>query len=83
MLGVNWYPLASLYVLFSSKPKSEQLQEYPGALNFVTDAWSSPNHRAFVVWTVHIKHDGHPLSFLLDIMEVAEVSSCFLLTRRH
>ncbi len=29
-----------------------------------------PNHRAFVVFTVHIEHDGKALAFLLDLLEV-------------
>ncbi|KAF8173556.1 hypothetical protein K438DRAFT_1610677, partial [Mycena galopus ATCC 62051] len=49
------------------------LEEYPGRLSFATDAWTSPNHRAFVAWTVHLQHEGHPLVFLLDIYEVPEV----------
>ncbi|KAJ7275136.1 hypothetical protein C8J57DRAFT_1062643 [Mycena rebaudengoi] len=49
------------------------LQNYPGQLNFATDAWTSPNHRAFVAWTVHLHHEGTPLAFLLDIIEVPEV----------
>jgi hypothetical protein len=49
-------------------------QDYPGRLHFATDAWTSPNHRAFVAWTVHLEHDGHMLTFLLDVMEVAEAS---------
>ncbi|KAJ7683870.1 hypothetical protein B0H17DRAFT_941394 [Mycena rosella] len=49
------------------------LEEYPGRLSFATDAWTSPNHRAFVAWTVHLHHEGHPLVFLLDIYEVPEV----------
>jgi hypothetical protein len=39
-------------------------------LNFATDAWSSPNHRAFVAFTVHFEQDGVPLSFLLDFVEL-------------
>ncbi|KAJ7714304.1 hypothetical protein B0H14DRAFT_3523058 [Mycena olivaceomarginata] len=50
------------------------LQEHPGQLSFATDAWTSPNHRAFVVWTVHLPLDGNPLSFLLDIIEVPEIT---------
>lgn len=49
-------------------------QNYPGRLSFATDAWTSPNHRAFVAWTVHLQHEGQPLVFLLDIYEVPEVS---------
>jgi len=31
----------------------------------------SPNHKAFVAVTVHLKHDGQPISLLLDIIELA------------
>jgi hypothetical protein len=34
------------------------------------DAWSSPNHKAYVVVTVHFEQDGIPVSMLLDIVEV-------------
>ncbi|KAJ7781894.1 hypothetical protein DFH07DRAFT_728889, partial [Mycena maculata] len=49
------------------------LTEYDGRLSFATDAWTSPNHRAFVAWTIHLQHKGEPLVFLLDIFEVPEV----------
>ncbi|KIK90253.1 hypothetical protein PAXRUDRAFT_152033, partial [Paxillus rubicundulus Ve08.2h10] len=42
-------------------------------LHFAMDAWTSPNHWAFVVWTVHLEHEGKMFSFFLDIVEVAEV----------
>ena len=35
------------------------------------DAWSSPNNHAFVAQTVHFEHNGTPMAFLLDIVEVA------------
>ncbi|KAJ7220152.1 hypothetical protein GGX14DRAFT_354645, partial [Mycena pura] len=54
------------------------LMEYDGRLSFTTDAWTSPNHRAFVAWTVHLQHEGEPLVFLLDIFEVPEVCLCRL-----
>jgi hypothetical protein len=47
------------------------LQEYEGALSFGTDAWTSPNHRAFVAVTVHFEKDGESICMLLDIVEVA------------
>ncbi|KAJ7705728.1 hypothetical protein B0H14DRAFT_2415906, partial [Mycena olivaceomarginata] len=63
------------------------LTEYDGRLSFATDAWTSPNHRAFVAWTVHLQHNGEPLVFLLDIFEVPEVRLLclyfFLLTCFH
>ncbi|KAF8130495.1 hypothetical protein K438DRAFT_1643689 [Mycena galopus ATCC 62051] len=49
------------------------LENYNGRLSFATDAWTSPNHRAFVAWTVHLQHEGQPLVFLLDVFEVPEV----------
>ncbi|KAE9399593.1 hypothetical protein BT96DRAFT_820371 [Gymnopus androsaceus JB14] len=52
---------------------NQLLQNYPGRLNFATDAWTSPNHRAMAAWTVHLQHEGEPLVFLLDIFEVPKV----------
>lgn len=34
------------------------------------DAWTSPNHRAFVAVAVHLQYKGVPISFPLDIVEV-------------
>ena len=48
-------------------------KEYDGALNFATDAWTSPNHRAFVAVTVHLEQKGVPLCLVLDVVEVAQV----------
>lgn len=48
------------------------LKEYDGRLSFATDAWTSPNQRAFVAITVHFEHKGEPISMLLDIVEVAK-----------
>ncbi|KAF8232955.1 hypothetical protein L208DRAFT_1215482, partial [Tricholoma matsutake] len=47
------------------------LQGYDGALNFATDAWMSPNHKAYVAITVHFKQNGVPVAMLLDLVEVA------------
>ena len=51
------------------------LQEYEGQLNFATDAWTSPNHKAFVAFTIHFAHEGTPVSMLLDLVEVAKSHS--------
>ncbi|KAG0692591.1 hypothetical protein DFH29DRAFT_817383 [Suillus ampliporus] len=48
-------------------------QEYEGKINFTTDTWTSTNHRAFVAVSVHLEHNGVPLSLPLDIVEVAKV----------
>ena len=50
-------------------------QEYPGALSFATDGWTSPNHKAYIAVTVHFEKDGVPVSMLLDIVEVAQLHS--------
>ena len=51
------------------------LQDYDGALNFAMDAWTSPNHKAFVAFTVHMEHEGEPVSMLLDLVEVVKLHS--------
>ena len=51
------------------------MQEYEGALNFTTDAWTSPNHKAYVAFTVHFEHEGSPMLMLLDVVEVAKSHS--------
>ena len=57
------------------KRVAKMLQEYEGQLNFATDAWTSPNHKAFVAFTVHFAHEGVPVSMLLDLVEVAKSHS--------
>ena len=51
------------------------LQDHKGGLHFSTDAWTSPNHRAFVAFAVHFEQNGVPISLLLDFVEVAEVGN--------
>lgn len=50
-------------------------QTHKGALNFATDAWTSPNHKAYVAVSVHFENDGVPIAMLLDIVEVARSHS--------
>jgi hypothetical protein len=50
-------------------------KEHDGTLSFATDAWTSPNHKAFIAVTVHLEIDGVPLCLLLDIVEVAKSHS--------
>jgi hypothetical protein len=47
-------------------------QEYDGWLSFAIDAWSSPNHKAFIAITVHLLRDGEPLRLVLDVIELAK-----------
>jgi hypothetical protein len=51
------------------------MQQHDGALSFATDAWTSPNHRAFIAFTVHLEAQGEPLSFLLDFVELPKSHS--------
>ncbi|TFK79414.1 hypothetical protein K466DRAFT_472998, partial [Polyporus arcularius HHB13444] len=60
---------------------SGMLRAYPGRLHFATDAWTSPNHRPFVAFTVHLEVNGATLSVLLDIVEVAKSHSGVNLAR--
>jgi hypothetical protein len=53
--------------------KLTKSKEYDGDLNFATDAWTSPNHQAFVAVTVHLEQNGVPLCLILDVIEVAQV----------
>jgi hypothetical protein len=62
----------------SRKRINTLLNEHKGLLHLATDAWTSPNHRAFVGWTVHLHHEGHILTFVLDILEVPEVCCHFI-----
>ncbi|KAG1812877.1 uncharacterized protein BJ212DRAFT_1275930 [Suillus subaureus] len=48
-------------------------QNYDGELNFVMDAWTSPNHRAYVAVSVHLEHKGQPFSMILDIVKLPKV----------
>jgi hypothetical protein len=50
---------------------AKMLQSHEGDLNFATDTWTSPNHKAFVAVTVHFEINGVPMTMLLDLKEVA------------
>lgn len=39
------------------------------------DAWTSPNHKAYVAVSVHFEKEGVPVSMILDIVEVARSHS--------
>ena len=44
-------------------------------MNFATDAWTSPNHKAYVAFMTHFEHEGNPVSMLLDLVEVPKSHS--------
>ncbi|KAM5530079.1 hypothetical protein V8D89_016251, partial [Ganoderma adspersum] len=50
---------------------TKMLQDHDSVLHFAIHAWTSPNYYAFVMITVHFEIQGKPMSFLLDIIEVA------------
>ena len=50
-------------------------QSFDGKLNFATNAWTSPNHKAYVALTVHLERNGKPLSILLDSVKVPKSHS--------
>jgi hypothetical protein len=54
---------------------AKMLQEHDGKLNFATDAWTSPNHKAFVAVTAHFEANGEPVCMLLDLVEVVTLHS--------
>ncbi|RDX53603.1 hypothetical protein OH76DRAFT_1320664, partial [Lentinus brumalis] len=51
---------------------ARMLRNFDGDLSFTMDAWTSPNHKALIAFAVHFHHEGTPLSFILDVVEVAE-----------
>jgi hypothetical protein len=51
---------------------AKMLQQHEGKLNFSTDGWTSPNHKAFIAVTVHFEINGVPMCMLLDLVEVAQ-----------
>ena len=59
---------------------TKMLQEYKGRISFTTDAWTSPNHRSFMAFCVHMEHEGKLLTFPLDVVKVAKVGQhCYML----
>lgn len=52
-------------------------QEHEGDLNFATDAWTSPNLKAYVAVSIHFEVDGVLVGMLLDVVEVARSHSGF------
>ena len=63
--------------VFASTRKriAKMLREYDGCISFATDAWTSPNHKAYVAVTAHLEHKGTPVCLLLDVVEVAKAHS--------
>jgi hypothetical protein len=53
----------------------QMAKEYDGRLNFMTNAWTSPNGKAFIALTVHFEENGAPACNLLDILELVQLHS--------
>ncbi|KAJ3487515.1 hypothetical protein NLJ89_g11705 [Agrocybe chaxingu] len=51
---------------------SAMLRKHEGKISFATDAWTSPNHKAYVAVTAHLEHNGTPISLVLDVIELAK-----------
>ena len=47
-------------------------QKYDGMLHFATDAWTSPNHRAYSLVIVQFEDQGERVSLILDVVEIAK-----------
>ena len=67
--------LPVIVVLSCSYDLQATTQKYNGNLNFATDTWTSPNHKAYIAFMVHFEQDGDPISMLLDLVEVAKSHS--------
>lgn len=61
----------SLSMFYVNQGTYHSKKNYDGHLSFSTDAWTSPNNRAFVAVAVHFENNGEPVCMLLDIVEVA------------
>ena len=66
-----------IFLIVNSPSRLQPLQERLGALSFATDAWTSPNHKAYVAVTVHFENEGVPMAMLLNIVELARSHSGF------
>jgi hypothetical protein len=66
-----------VFLIANSPSRLQPLQEHTGALNFATDTWTSPNHKAYMVVTVHFENEGVPMAILLDIVELVHSHSGF------
>ena len=67
--------MIDIYIPNDELTFNEPLKEHIGALSFATDAWTSPNHKAYMAVTVHFENKGVPVAMLLDIVELARSHS--------
>ena len=67
--------MIDIYIPNDELTFNEPLKEHIGALSFATDAWTSPNHKAYMAVMVHFENKGVPVAMLLDIVELARSHS--------
>ncbi|KAJ7629279.1 hypothetical protein DFH06DRAFT_1006321, partial [Mycena polygramma] len=53
----------------------KRFQRMPACVSMATDAWTSPNHRAYVAVSGHWEEEGKRFNCLLDFVEVPKVRS--------
>lgn len=66
------FEVSIYFELNDSQNHSPISQDYDCKINILTDAWTSPNHLAFVAFVAQIEREGKLVPFLLNILEVPE-----------
>ncbi|KAJ6587344.1 hypothetical protein B0H10DRAFT_1831741, partial [Mycena sp. CBHHK59/15] len=51
----------------------KRFQNTPACISLVTDAWTSPNHRAYIAVSGHWEEEGKQINCLLDFVDVPKV----------
>ncbi len=46
-------------------------KDYNRSISLATDAWTSPNNKPFVAFTVHFEQKGQPTLMVLDMLELS------------
>jgi hypothetical protein len=53
---------------------AKMLQEHDGKLNFATDTWTLPNHKAFITVTAHFEVNGEPVCYVVGFGRGSDVA---------
>ena len=56
-------------------------KEHAGHISFATNAWTLPNHLAYVAITAHLEIRGEPICIVLNVVELPVVRQ-YLIHRR-
>lgn len=63
-----------VYSLWPTKLVNRMLVKmYKGELSFTMNAWTLPNHCAYIALLMHLEYNGTTFSFPLDVIEVKTV----------